>query len=93
LAVPSFCGAIAQTFIVLLSEFNGDVPVMNYYPDWDINLTTGAWRKFDPARNLALNKTATVSSAFPTHDATNVTAATTYQNYINSGWESAASDP
>jgi len=74
-------------------EFDGDVPVMNYYQDWDINLTTGAWRKFDPARNLALNKTATCSSARPTHDATNVTAATTWQNYINYRWESDASDP
>jgi len=74
-------------------EFDGDVPVMNYYQDWDINLTTGAWRKFDPVRNLALNKTATCSSAIPTHDATNVTVATTWQNYINFRWESDASDP
>ena len=44
-------------------EFDGDMPIMNYYQDWDINLTTGTWRKFDPARNLALNKTATASSA------------------------------
>ena len=73
-------------------EFDGDVPIMNYYQDWDINLTTGAWRKFDPARNLALNKTATASSALATHDATNVTAATTWQNYINYRWESAAGD-
>ena len=65
---------------------------MNYYQDWDINLATGAWRKFDPARNLALNKTATASSAIATHDATNVTVATTWQNYINFRWESAASD-
>jgi hypothetical protein len=74
-------------------EFDGDVPVMNYYQDWDINLTTGAWRKFDPARNLALNKTATASSAIAANAATNVTVATTWQNYINFRWESAASDP
>jgi hypothetical protein len=66
---------------------------MNYYQDWDLNLTTGAWRKFDPARNLALNKNVTASSSLATNAASNVAVATTWQNYINTRWESAASDP
>jgi len=53
----------------------------------------GTWRKFDPARNLALNKTVTASSALAANAATNVAVATTWQNYINYRWESAASDP
>ena len=74
-------------------EFDGDTPVLNYYQDWDINLTAGAWRKFDPARNLALNKTATASSATAPNVAANVTAPTTYENYTNFRWESDASAP
>jgi hypothetical protein len=74
-------------------EFDGDTPIMNYYQDWDLNLATGAWRKFDPARNLALNKSATASSTVGTNVAANVTTPTTYLNYINYRWESAASDP
>jgi hypothetical protein len=74
-------------------EFDGDTPIMNYYQDWEINPAAGTWRKFDPARNLALNKTATASSATAPYAATNVTVPTTYQNYINYRWESASSDP
>ena len=74
-------------------EFDGDTPTVNYYQDWDINLTTGGWRKFDPARNLALNRTATASSAVAPNVAANVTAPTTYQNYVRTRWESAAGDP
>jgi hypothetical protein len=74
-------------------EFDGDTPIMNYYQDWEINPAAGTWRKFDPARNLALNKTATASSAIAPNAAANVTAPTTYQNYINYRWESDASDP
>jgi hypothetical protein len=74
-------------------EFDGDTSILNYYQDWDLNLTTGTWRKFDPARNLALNKTATASSMVGTNAAPNVTTATTYQDYLNFRWESAASDP
>jgi hypothetical protein len=74
-------------------EFNGDVPVLNYYQDWDLNLTTGTWRKFDTSRDLALGKTATASSDDGTNVAGNVTAPTTYQNYTQFRWESAASDP
>jgi len=39
------------------------------------------------ARNLALNKTATASSATASNGAANVTVATTYQDYINYRWE------
>jgi hypothetical protein len=74
-------------------EFDGDTPIVNYYQDWDINLTTGAWRKFDPARNLALSKPATASSETNPNVAKNVTAPKTYQDYINTRWESTAGDP
>jgi hypothetical protein len=74
-------------------EFDGDTPIVNYYQDWDINLATGTWRKFDPARNLALAKTATASSETAPNVAANVTAATTYQNYTDYRWESEAGDP
>ncbi len=74
-------------------EFDGDTPIMNYYQDWDFNLATGQWRKFDTSRDLALSKTATASSVNGTNVASNVTTPTTYLNYINYRWESAASDP
>ncbi|MGA3181253.1 MAG: discoidin domain-containing protein [Verrucomicrobiota bacterium] len=80
-------------YLWLPLEFDGDTPILNYYQDWDVNLTTGAWRKFDPARNLALNKTATASSALASNAAANVTAATTYQNYTDFRWESDPGDP
>jgi hypothetical protein len=80
-------------FLWLPLEFDGDTPIMNYYQDWDINPSAGTWRKFDPARNLALNKTATASSATDPNVAANVTAPTTYLNYVNFRWESAAGDP
>jgi hypothetical protein len=80
-------------YVWLPFEFDGDTPTVNYYQDWDINLATGAWRKFDPARNLALGKSVTASSAEAPNAAANVTAATTYQNYTDYRWESDASDP
>jgi Glycosyl hydrolases family 43/F5/8 type C domain len=80
-------------YIWLPMEFDGDVPTVNYYQDWDLNLSTGTWRKFDPARNLAGGKTATASSAVGTNVAGNVTAPKTYQNYVKMRWESEASDP
>jgi len=80
-------------YLWLPLEFDGDTPILNYYQDWDINLTTGTWRKFDSARNLALNKTATASSVNGTNVANNATDPSTYQNYINTRWESAPSDP
>jgi mannan endo-1,4-beta-mannosidase len=80
-------------YVWLPFEFDGDTPTVNYYQDWDINLANGAWRKFDPARNLALEKTVTASSSAAPNAAANVTLATTYQNYTDHRWESDASDP
>jgi hypothetical protein len=74
-------------------EFDGDTPILNYYQDWDINLTTGTWRKFDSSRNLALGKTVTASSVNETNVANNATASKTYLNYTDTRWESEPSDP
>jgi hypothetical protein len=74
-------------------EFNGTVPTLNYYQDWDLNVSDGTWRTFDPARNLASGKTATASSVNGANVAANVTDAATYLNYTSTRWESAASDP
>jgi hypothetical protein len=69
-------------------------PTANYYQDWDLNPAAGTWREFDrTTRDLALGKTATASTTNGANAATNVTKATTYQNYTASRWESAASDP
>ncbi len=69
-------------------------PTMDYYQDWDLGVTTGAWRAFDRAsRDLALGKTATASSQTATNPASSVTTATTYQNYTATRWESQSSDP
>ncbi len=80
-------------YIWLPMEFEGDVPTVNYYQDWELNPGTGAWRKFDPARNLAAGRTATASSEIGTNVAGKVTEAHTYQNYIHSHWDSATNDP
>jgi hypothetical protein len=70
------------------------VPTLNYYQDWDFNLTTGTWRAFDrTTRDLALGKTATASSESGANAAAGVTKATTYQNHTATRWESSASDP
>jgi hypothetical protein len=69
-------------------------PTMDYYQDWDLNVTAGAWRAFDrTSRDLALGKTATASSQTTANPASSVTTATTYQNYTATRWESSASDP
>ena len=73
--------------------FNGTVPTMNYYEDWDIDINAGTWRPFDLSRNLALHKTATASSVSGANAASNVTDSAFYLTYINYRWESAASDP
>jgi len=87
-------GSSQGDYVWLPMEFNAaGVPSMTYYQDWDFNLTTGAYRTFDPARNLALGKTATASSQTGANVAASVTTATTYQNYAATRWESAASDP
>jgi hypothetical protein len=79
-------------YIWLPTEFDGNDPIVNYYQDWDLNLSTGTWRKFDPARNLAAGKTVTASSDDGTNLARNVTAPKDYQNYINIHWDSAPGD-
>jgi len=69
-------------------------PTANYYQDWDLNASAGAWRTFDRStRDLALGKTATASSTNGANAAAGVTTATTYQNYTATRWESAAADP
>jgi hypothetical protein len=88
-------GARQGNYIWLPLEFNAaGVPTMNYYQDWDLNPTTGAWRTFDrTTRDLALGKTATASSTNGANAAAGVTATTTWQDYSTTRWESAASDP
>jgi hypothetical protein len=80
-------------YVWLPMTFNGAVPVVNYYQDWEINLDAGTWRPFDYLRNLAMRKTATASSVNGANSANNVTDSATYLNYTNTRWESAASDP
>jgi hypothetical protein len=80
-------------YIWLPMEFEGDTPILNYYQDWEVNLNAGTWRKFDPARNLALGKRVTASSEEGTNVAKHVTDPKTYQDYANIHWDSAASDP
>jgi hypothetical protein len=87
-------GGSQGDYVWLPMEFNDSgVPTMNYYQDWDLNLTTGTWSPFNYSNNLALHKTATASSVSGADSASNVTDSTTYLNYTNYLWESAASDP
>jgi hypothetical protein len=79
-------------YVWLPMEFDGDEPKMNYYQDWDLNITTGEWRKFDPARNLAAGKAATASSVSGGNAAANVTDAATFVNYMDTRWESELGD-
>ena len=82
-------GGTQGDYLWLPMEFDttGLLPSMTYYQDWDFNLTAGAWRAFDrTSRDLALGKTATASSDDGTNLATNVTTATTYQNYTTYRW-------
>jgi len=80
-------------FVWLPMTFDADTPVVNYYQDWELNIEAGTWRPFDYSRNLAMRKTATASSSIDTNVASRVTDSTTYLNYTNTRWESAASDP
>lgn len=68
-----------------------DSVIVKYYQDWEVDPDRGIWREIDSKRNLALNKTATASSNSNT--AGNVTSPFTYQNYANTKWVSASSDP
>ncbi len=70
-----------------------DSVVIDYYQDWEVEPNLGLWRAIDSKRNLALNKTATASSTSGSNTAGNVTSPSTWQNYTNTRWESAASDP
>lgn len=70
-----------------------DSVVINYYQDWELDPDRGVWRTIDNRRNLALNKTATASSVNGSNVANNVTNPSTYENYLNTKWVSAASDP
>jgi hypothetical protein len=67
--------------------------VVDYYQDWELDPDRGVWRTIDSKRNLALNKTATASSTSGSNSPNNVTSASTWQNYENTKWVSASSDP
>ena len=88
-------GGYQGDYLWLPMDFDATgLPTMNYYQDWDLNVTAGAWRAFDrTSRDLALGKTATASSGSGANVAAGVTKATTYQTYTATRWESAASDP
>jgi hypothetical protein len=87
-------GGCQGDYVWLPMDFDAQgVPSMGYYQDWDFNPTAGTWRAFDPARDLARGRNATASSAAGANAAQNVTAATTYQTYAATRWESVASDP
>jgi hypothetical protein len=79
-------------YVWLPMEFDGNTPTVNYIQDWDLDLSTGTWRKFDPSRNLAAGKTVTASSDDGANLAKNVTAPKDYQDYINIHWDSAPGD-
>jgi hypothetical protein len=68
-----------------------DSVIINYYMDWEVDVSAGTWRAFDYKRNLAMHKTATASSVNGTYVANNVTDSMTYSSFTR--WESAASDP
>ena len=80
-------------YVLLPMEFDGDVPTVHYYQDWELNLEKGTWRKFDPSRNLAAGKAVTASSEDGTNTASHVTEPKTFENYASMHWDSAASDP
>ena len=81
------------SYVWLPMEFDGDMPVLRYHQDWEINLREGTWRAFDAARNLAAGKSVIASSEANGNVATNVTSATNYTNYVAKHWDSDASDP
>ncbi|MBN1360222.1 MAG: discoidin domain-containing protein [Sedimentisphaerales bacterium] len=79
-------------YIFLPMEFDGDTPILNYYQDWEINLSAGTWREFDPSRNLAAGKAVTASSESGSNVAQHVTDRKTYEDYVNTYWQSADDD-
>jgi len=60
-------------YIWLPMTFNGNIPIVNYYQDWDLNLEAGTWRPFNGNRSLAKRRTATASSVSGANTAINVT--------------------
>ncbi len=70
-----------------------DSVIVNYYQDWEVEPDLGLWRPIDEKRNLALRKTATASSENGSNTAGKVTDPSTWENYLNSKWVSASSDP
>ena len=76
-------------YVWLPMEFDGDMPIVNYYQDWELNLAAGTWRKFDPSRNLVAGKPVTASSDEGTNVAKHVTEPKSYADYFSSYWESA----
>lgn len=70
-----------------------DSVVIDYYQDWEVNPVEGTWRPIDAKRNLALQKTTTASSANGSNSASKATDPSNWQNFINSKWESASTDP
>lgn len=69
-----------------------DSVVVNYYQDWEVDPEAGEWRPLDPKRNLALKKSATASSSSGSNTPGNATDSTTWRNYANTKWMSAALD-
>ena len=69
-----------------------DSVIINYYQDWDVDLSAGTWRPFDYKRNLAMHKTATASSTSGANIANNVTDSTTYANFTSTRWTSTVGD-
>ncbi len=80
-------------YVWLPMSFKGDSPVVDYHQDWDLNLEAGTWRPFDGNRNLAKRKPSAASSVNGANAANNVTDSATMMDYLNTRWESAASDP
>ncbi|MBN1577425.1 MAG: discoidin domain-containing protein [Chitinispirillaceae bacterium] len=70
-----------------------DSVVVNYYQDWEVDPDRGIWREIDSKRNLALQKTTTASSVSGSNTANKATDPSTWENYLNSRWESEAGDP
>lgn len=70
-----------------------DSVILNYYQDWEVDPDRGIWRAIDSKRNLALQKPTTASSVNGSNTAGKATDPSTRDNYLNSRWESATSDP
>jgi hypothetical protein len=76
-------------YVWLPMEFEGDTPIVHYHQSWELNAATGAWRPFDPSRNLAAGRPVTASSEVGVHLAKFVTTSKSYEDYASNYWESA----